>query len=83
MADWKKYGVALILLLVLTANDAFAQRTTDFGAILQAEYENNFVGNYDVWVKEDLRFDHDFSKYSRSKTTLETVTTSKTNNLKK
>ena len=33
MADWKKYGVALILLLVLTANDAFAQRTTDFGAI--------------------------------------------------
>ena len=47
-----------------------AQKTTDFGGILQAEYQNNFVGNFDVLVKEDLRFDNDFSHYSRSKTTL-------------
>ena len=66
---WRVSTMA-ILLLFLIPNIATAQKTTDFGAILQAEYENNFYGNYDVWVKEDLRFDHDFSKYSRSKTTL-------------
>ena len=58
------------LLLFLIPNIATAQNTTDFGAILQAEYENNFVGNWDVWVKEDLRFDNGFSQYSRSKSTL-------------
>ena len=66
---WRVSTVA-ILLLFLIPNIATAQKTTDFGAILRAEYENNFYGNYDVWVKEDLRFDHDFSRYSRSKTTL-------------
>ena len=66
---WRVSTMA-ILLLFLIPNLSTAQRTTDFGAILQAEYENNFYGNWDVWVKEDLRFDHDFSKYSRSKTTL-------------
>jgi len=60
----------VMMLAILTYMSATAQNTTDFGAILRAEYENNFYGNYDVWVKEDLRFDHDFSKYSRSKTTL-------------
>lgn len=60
----------VVLLVILTHGSATAQNTTDFGAILRAEYENNFYGNYDVWVKEDLRFDHNFSKYSRSKTTL-------------
>ena len=60
----------VFLLLLLVSTHATAQKTTDFGAILQAEYENNFVGNFNVLVKEDLRFDHDFSKYSRSKTTL-------------
>lgn len=63
-------GVILLLCLFFAPNNANAQRTTDFGGILQAEYQNNFIGNFDVWVKEDLRFDHDFSKYSRSKTTL-------------
>ena len=57
---WRVSTMA-ILLLFLIPNIATAQKTTDFGAILQAEYENNFYGNYDVWVKEDLRFDHDFS----------------------
>lgn len=64
------FSLALLLCLYIIPNVATAQNTTDYGAILRAEYENNFYGNYDVWVKEDLRFDHDFSKYSRSKTTL-------------
>lgn len=62
--------LALLLCLYIIPNVATAQKNTDFGVLLQAEYENNFYGNYNVWVKEDLRFDHDFSKYSRSKTTL-------------
>ena len=62
--------MTVLLLLLMLPKSATAQNTTDFGAILRAEYENNFYGNYNVWVKEDLRFDHDFSKYSRSKTTL-------------
>ena len=45
-----KYGFLLILLLFLTTKTVYSQ-STDFGAILQAEYENNFYGNYDVWVK--------------------------------
>lgn len=64
------FSLALLLCLYIIPNVATAQNTTDYGAILRAEYENNFYGNYNVWVKEDLRFDHDFSKYSRSKTTL-------------
>ena len=64
------FSLALLLCLYIIPNVATAQNTTDYGAILRAEYENNFSGNYNVWVKEDLLFDHDFSKYSRSKTTL-------------
>ncbi len=63
-------AMTVLLLLFLLPKSVTAQNTTDYGAILRAEYENNFYGNYNVWVKEDLRFDHDFSKYSRSKTTL-------------
>ena len=62
--------MTVLLLLCWLPKSITAQKNTDFGVLLQAEYENNFAGNYDVWVKEDLRFDHDFSKYSRSKTTL-------------
>ena len=69
IVGWGKTFFALTILL-LFGFSLNAQKTTDFGAILQAEYENSFARNYDVWVKEDLRFDHDFSKYSRSKTTL-------------
>lgn len=67
---WRVYTMAILLLLFLLPQFATAQKTTDYGAILQAEYQNNFYGNFDVLLKEDLRFDHDFSKYSRSKTTL-------------
>jgi hypothetical protein len=59
--------LAILFFAVISLN---AQKTTDFGGILQAEYQNNFFGNFDVLVKEDLRFDNDFSHYSRSKTTL-------------
>lgn len=68
--SWCVSTMTVLLLLLMLPKSATAQNTTDYGAILRAEYENNFYGNYDVWVKEDLRFDHDFSKYSRSKTTL-------------
>jgi len=67
---WRISTMTVLLLLFLLPIVTNAQKTTDFGAMLRAEYENNFYGNFDVWAKEDLRFDHDFSKYSRSKTTL-------------
>lgn len=63
----KIFFVHVVLLLSGLSSRA---QTTDFGGILQAEYENNFTGNYDIFVKEDLRFDHDILKYSRSKTAL-------------
>ena len=62
--------VLTLAVLFFAAISLNAQKTTDFGGILQAEYQNNFVGSFDVLVKEDLRFDNDFSQYSRSKTTL-------------
>ena len=62
--------MAILLLLFWSPKSVTAQNTTDFGAILRAEYENNFYGNFDILVKEDLRFEHDLSKYTRSKTTL-------------
>ena len=62
--------VLTLAVLFFAAISLNAQKTTDFGGILQAEYQNNFVGNFDLLVKEDLRFDNDFSQYSRSKTTL-------------
>ena len=58
------------LFLLFVSVSLNAQNSTDFGAILQAEYQNNVYGNFDVLVKEDLRFDNNFSQYSRSKTTL-------------
>ena len=62
--------IMTMAILLLASLSLDAQKTTDFGAILQAEYQNNLIGNWDVWVKEDLRFDNNFSQYSRSKTTL-------------
>lgn len=66
---WGKslFALAIFLLSALSLN---AQKSTDFGGILQLEYQNNFIRNFDVWVKEDLRFDNNFTDYSRSKTTL-------------
>ena len=62
--------ILTMAILLLASLSLDAQKSTDFGAILQAEYQNNLIGNWDVWVKEDLRFDNNFSQYSRSKTTL-------------
>ena len=62
--------IMTMAILLLASLSLDAQKTTDFGVILQAEYQNNLIGNWDVWVKEDLRFDNNFSQYSRSKTTL-------------
>ncbi len=63
-------ALTILLCAFLCPKIANAQNSTDYGSILQAEYENNFYGDFDVWLKEDLRFDNDFSQYSRSKTTL-------------
>lgn len=67
---YRKYGFLLVLLLILATKASFAQRSTDFGGMLTAEYQYSFADYYEVWVKEDLRFDHDFSQYTRSKTAI-------------
>lgn len=66
---WGKslFALAIILLFGLPSN---AQRSTDFGGMLTAEYQCSFADYYEVWVKEDLRFDHYFSQYTRSKTAI-------------
>ena len=66
---WGKslFALTIILLYGLTLD---AQNSTDLGCMITAEYQNNVVGNWDVWVKEDLRFDNNFSQYSRSKSTI-------------
>ena len=66
---WGKslFALAIILLFGLPSN---AQNSTDFGGMLTAEYQCSFADYYEVWVKEDLRFDHDFSQYTRSKTAI-------------
>ena len=56
--------------LLLISFSSNAQNTTDFGGMLTAEYQQSFGKFWDVNVKEDLRFDHDFSQYSRSKTSI-------------
>ena len=67
----KVWGKSLFVLTTfLLFGFSLKAQSTDFGAILQAEYQNNFYGDFDIWVKEDLRFDNDFLQYSRSKTTL-------------
>lgn len=65
---WSKSLFALITFLLVGLS--LHSQSTDFGAILQAAYECNFYGNFDVSVKEDLRFDNNFSQYSRSKSTV-------------
>lgn len=66
---WGKslFALTIVLLFGVSLN---AQNSTDFGGMLTAEYQCSFANYYDVWVKEDLRFDNNFSQYSRSKTTL-------------
>lgn len=64
------FTMTVLLLLLLLPKSVIAQNTTDFGAIIQAEYQNNVYGNFDILVKEDLRFENNFSQYSRSKTML-------------
>lgn len=75
--DILKLLVAIALMLPLTT--AFAQNETDWGCILRAEYQVNIgkplklpIRNdkLEIIVKEDLRFNNNMSKYSRSKTTL-------------
>ena len=68
-----------MIVLSLATATAFAQNETDWGCILRAEYQVN-IGKHlnlpirndklGILVKEDLRFENNMSKYSRSKTTL-------------
>ena len=63
-----RVSTVAIILFLLISNSATAQNSTDFGGMITAEYQHSFGRFWDVNVKEDLRFDNDFSQYSRSKT---------------
>ncbi len=65
-----RVSTIMILVLLLTTLSLNAQNSTDFGGMLTAEYQCSLANYYDVWVKEDLRFDNNFSQYSRSKTAI-------------
>ena len=64
---WGKtfFALTAFLLISISVN---AQKTTDFGGMITAGYQYDFANYYEVWAKEDLRFDNNFSQYSRSKT---------------
>ena len=68
--DVRVVSTMAVLLLFLIPNITTAQNSTDFAGMLTAEYQHGFGDHWDVNVKEDLRFDHDFSQYSRSKTSV-------------
>lgn len=68
--DMHVVSTLAVLLLLFVSQSLNAQKTTDFGGMLTAEYQHGFGDKWDVNVKEDLRFDNDFSKYSRSKTSV-------------
>lgn len=63
-----RVSIIAVFLLFLGSNYANAQKTTDFGGMITAGYQYDFANYYEVWAKEDLRFDNNFSQYSRSKT---------------
>lgn len=55
------------LLLAATVGTLLAQsgRTTDFGAILSAQYESNLTRQLTIEVEEELRFDHNCTQLDR------------------
>ena len=59
-----------LLSLVFLFKISDAQSTTDLGAMLSAEYQQNVLRNTNISVKEELRFDNNFSQFARSKTSL-------------
>lgn len=76
---WGVRILALVLLMLLKMSADAQDFYTDYGAILQTEYQigiEKYLGlplrndKIDITVKEDLRFEDNVSKYSRSKTTL-------------
>ena len=60
----------ILALLFFVAISLNAQKTTDFGAILRLEGGEELDDNWSYGVKEDLRFDNDFSQFSRSKSSI-------------
>ena len=66
---WRVSTMAMLFLIILPLS-LTAQNATDFGGMLTAEYQHGFNSMIDVNVKEDLRFDNNFSQYSRSKTSV-------------
>lgn len=66
---WGKslFALAIFVLFGLSLN---AQNSTDYGAMLTAEYQHQFDDKWDLVFKEDLRFDNNVSQYSRWKNTL-------------
>ena len=64
------FTMTILLCAFLLPKTAAAQETTDLGAMLSAEYQQNVFRNTDISVKEELRFDNKFSQFARSKTSL-------------
>lgn len=60
-------AMLVVALLMAWTLSSFAQseRSTDFGAILSAQYEAGLVGKLAVEVEEELRFDHNCSQLDR------------------
>lgn len=59
--------IVLLALLLAWVLPSFAQsgRSADFGIILDAEFDANLVGKFDIEVEEELRFDHNCSQLDR------------------
>lgn len=62
-----KAHIVVLTLLLAWALPSFAQseRNTDFGVILDAKYDGNLVGKFDIGVEEELRFDHNCTQLDR------------------
>ena len=66
MTNLKPHIVFLALLLSMTLSSfAQSERSTDFGVILDAKYDGPLVGNLDIGVEEELRFDHNCTQLDR------------------
>ena len=67
--SWRSSAIAMLLLLI-SSFSLTAQNKTDWGMVKVVECQKQLADKWMIGVKEDLRVDHNFSHYSRSKTTL-------------
>lgn len=62
-----KTHIVFLALLLASALPTFGQggRSTDFGVILDAKYKSGLVGQLDIEVEEEIRFDHNCLQLDR------------------